>query len=583
MKSYPIVYKFSMYIFAEILFMIFLISSCMADHSILNNPYQKEGKHTKQKADPVSHEELKNLIQQKLDSASKNKYIVFNQQKIISSNLLKAFYIKNNFYPVWLDTKGVYSITKKSLDMIKDSKSEGLDPEYYFVNQIESSIMGLRKYDKTDKIAYYNYLADLELLITNSNLTYFSNLIFGHYNLSKIFLDNLYTEPYIDLVKLTHHAININDFNTIKDSLLPKSPVYNSLKSALLEYEQIKKSGGWPYVSTGPKLVKGVSNPRVIQLKKRLYTSKDLKLSESDLETYLNNELFDDYLELSVKNFQNRHGLKPDGVVGKNTLKSINITVDEKIHSIKLNLDIWRRLPQDLGQRYILVNVPAFKLFGYENNNTTIEMRVIVGRLDWNTPIFSEYMEYIVVNPYWNIPRAIFEDEILPELITDPTYLAKKNIKILGPEAESIDPKLLDWTTIDPKSWDHRLRQEPGSANPLGRLKFMFPNKHSVYLHDTPNKSLFNKNNRILSHGCIRVEEPLELAEFVFSEDSEWNGNRVQNLINSRTPRTVYLKQPIPVHILYFTAWVENDGSINFRNDIYKLISPDKLQTSNLL
>lgn len=210
-------------------------------------------------------------------------------------------------------------------------------------------------------------------------------------------------------------------------------------------------------------------------------------------------------------------------------------------------------------------------------------MRVIVGRLDWNTPIFSEYIEYIVINPYWNIPKTIFEDEILPELISDPSYLSKNNIKILGPESDSLDPLLIDWSTVDPKSWTYRLRQEPGATNPLGRLKFMFTNKHSVYLHDTPNKRLFDRENRKLSHGCIRVEKPIDLAKFVFSGDNDWNADRVQNMINSGASRTVYLKQPIPVHILYFTAWVENDGSINFRNDIYNLIQSDKLQTNKLL
>ena len=367
------------------------------------------------------------------------------------------------------------------------------------------------------------------------------------------------------------------------ERILPESTVYYSLRDALTKYEAIKENGGWQPVPGGPTLKKGNTNTRVVFLKHRLYASGDLKLfANQNPEEYLNNPLFDEQLFAAVKEFQKRHGLTEDGEVGNNTINSLNIPLDYKLTSIKINLDLWRRLPRNLGDKYILVNVPAFKLFGVQKNQNVLDMRVIVGRLDWNTPVFSEYMEYVVVNPFWNIPSSIFADEVLPELQKDPDYLKKKNIELvsLSNAAVAEGPEYVNWYEVDPNNFDYRLRQQPGAGNPLGKLKFMLPNKHSVYLHDTPMKSLFNRSNRRFSHGCIRVERPIDLAEFVFNDDDSWSGQKVQNAINSGVSNNIYLKQPIPVHILYFTVWVENDNSVHFRNDVYNFFgsssTPDR-------
>ena len=388
-------------------------------------------------------------------------------------------------------------------------------------------------------------------------------------------MEETYSEPYIDIVTVINKAIASNNFKGAVDSLLPQIYVYNSLKNSLAQYKSIQANGGWQPVPSGKTLKPGMSSGRVVFLKHRLYASGDLNASGiQNLEQYLHDRSYDYLLENAVRNFQRRHGLNVDGEVGKNTIAALNIPVDQKIYSIKMNLDIWRKLPQNLGRKFVLVNVPAFKLFGVENNAEALEMRVIVGRLDWNTPIFSEYMEYVVINPYWNIPSSIFEDEILPELRKDPEYLKKKNIQVVSLETASVSKNYpQNWSELNPDNFNYRLRQVPGAANPLGRLKFILPNKHSVYLHDTPDKKLFNKPNRRFSHGCIRVERPVDLAEFVFNDDNEWDGNRVQAEIDSGASRNVYLKQPIPVHIMYFTVWVENDGSVHFRDDVYNFLS----------
>ncbi|MGI9534047.1 MAG: L,D-transpeptidase family protein [Thermodesulfobacteriota bacterium] len=513
-----------------------------------------------------------------LKIALRNNYIVVNNKKFSSSPLLNKFYKSRNYDLAWFKKnlkprKELFTYLK----VLQNSKSEGLDPNSYYLDNIETNINDLKHLDVND---LKRRVVQVDLLVSDSNLLYFNDLLFGRYNFSNNFMEQNYSEPYIDLVTVTNTAITKNNFQQAVNSLLPQSYVYNSLKKSLVKYQKIQENGGWQTVPSGKTLKVGMNNSRIVFLKHRLHATGDLTPdSNQSTEQYLNSQLFDNNLDNAVKNFQRRHGLNEDGEVGKNTVAALNIPIDQKIDSIMINMDIWRKLPQNLGNKYVLVNVPAFKLFGVENNTTSIEMRVIVGRLDWNTPIFSEYMEYVVINPYWNIPSSIFEDEILPELRKDPEYLQKKKIQVVSLETARVQKNYSEnWSDVNPNNFNYRLRQVPGAANPLGRLKFILPNKHSVYLHDTPDKKLFSRSNRRFSHGCIRVEKPLQLAEFVFNENDDWNANRVQSEIDTGASKNVYLKQPIPVHIMYFTVWIENDDSVHFRNDVYNFLST----TSNI-
>jgi murein L,D-transpeptidase YcbB/YkuD len=271
-------------------------------------------------------------------------------------------------------------------------------------------------------------------------------------------------------------------------------------------------------------------------------------------------------------------------------------------------MERWRLLPQYLGNRYILVNIANYHLYGIENNNDTINMRIVVGKPQWNTPMFSEEMTHLIINPYWNIPPSIFKDDIAPKIMEDSQYMSKQNMdamglkapeKIVVEEAEVVkvvvnveatevtdgdntgETELSEVEIQNKKAQEeyiskvlsgkYRLRQNPGPGNPLGRIKFLFPNKHSVYLHDTPNRGFFKKAQRNFSHGCIRVEKPLELAEFVLSSNPSWTQNTIQSSINKMKTKTVHLDESITVYILYFTTWVDNEGTVNFHKDIYGL------------
>ena len=549
---------------------IALLFSCMAHPHAVNSESPN-----KLQNEALDNKKFKHsLVSSTIEKAVQKNYIVVNNKKYPASPRLHNFYKQKNYDLVWFNSKfepikPLFSYLK----VLKNASSEGLDPNFYFYDDIEQNFYDLKNLHGNELVLR---IIQVDLLVSDSNLLYFSDLLFGRYQNGSEFIEQTYTEPYINIISLINDSIRRNDFKKSVKLLLPESPTYKSLKKALVKYQTIKENGGWQPVPPGPTLKVGIRNQRVVFLKYRLYASGDLLFyGAQDAKSYLNNPAFDNQLKDSVKRFQKRHGLTVDGEVGNNTLRALNIPVDQKIWTIVLNLDIWRKLPRNLGSKYVLVNVPAFKLFGIESKSTVLEMKVIVGRLDWNTPIFSEYMEYIVLNPYWNIPPSIFEDEILPELKKDPDYLSKNNIQLVSLETSDVEQiQINNWYQVNPENFNYRLRQVPGPGNPLGQLKFMLPNKHSVYLHDTPKKHLFERNNRRFSHGCIRVEKPLELVDFVFSNDPQWNSVMIQSEIDSGVSKNVYLKQPVPVHILYFTVWVENDNSVHFRDDVYNFLSP---------
>ncbi|NIO06699.1 MAG: L,D-transpeptidase family protein, partial [Deltaproteobacteria bacterium] len=249
--------------------------------------------------------------------------------------------------------------------------------------------------------------------------------------------------------------------------------------------------------------------PRVSALRSRLIASGDLDGSpERDYD------LFDEALEWGVRRFQKRHGLKVDGIVGSRTLKTLNVPVEERMRQIELNMERWRWLPNDLGRRFILVNIPNFELYVVENDEILMTMRAVVGRRYQRTPVFTGEMTYLELNPYWHIPTKIATQDILPSIRKNPNYLIKKKIRVFQSweaQAPEIDPESIDWSQITTENFSFKLRQEPGPSNALGRVKFMFPNRFAVYLHDTPARKLFQKTRRTFSAGCIRIEKPVEL------------------------------------------------------------------------
>ncbi|HWI19512.1 MAG TPA: L,D-transpeptidase family protein, partial [Vicinamibacterales bacterium] len=332
------------------------------------------------------------------------------------------------------------------------------------------------------------------------------------------------------------------------EAVRPPHVEYVALQKALDDLIGQKEKGGW---------VKVPSAQSVNELRQRLQASGHLKEGGD--------------LTAAVKAFQELHSIAATGTVDAKTLEAMNVPLDWRIQQVALNQQRWRWMPDDLGERHFLVNIPHFHLVAREAGKPVLDIRVVVGKPGNNTPIFSEDMETVVFSPYWNIPDTIAEDETAPAAARDPGYLAKQGIEILrvsGSSTQTLDAADVDWG--NPASLKGlAFRQRPGAGNALGHVKFLFPNPHNVYLHDTPADSLFAKPTRAYSHGCVRVEEPEVLAKYVLKGYSEWNDEAIFSHMRSGVEKHVRLKQTIPVHIAYFTAWVDVNGGLHFQHDIY--------------
>ena len=353
---------------------------------------------------------------------------------------------------------------------------------------------------------------------------------------------------------------NVNPPNSFSTS----SPSYQALNTILIKYLKIEAQGGWKLI-TSHYQDSNKSEPYFAdELKERLRVEGDLSVDENSSEGY----------EEAIKNFQRRHGIKPDGRVGKETLSKLNLSVQEKITAIRLNMERRQWVPEERENPYISVNIPDFTLSVVEDNKTVLSMKAIVGREGRETPVFNAKMQYIVINPYWHVPITILREDIIPKVRKDIRYLKKERIKIFknGDYAgkKTINPLKINWKKADADTFPYFLRQEPSPKNVLGRLKFIFPNPEDIYIHDTPVKSLFDKNIRTFSSGCIRIQEPRKLAHYLLKNDGNlWGYENIDALIAKSHNKMIPLSTSVKVYIHYWTVWVDDDGMANFRNDVY--------------
>ena len=378
-------------------------------------------------------------------------------------------------------------------------------------------------------------------------------------------------------------ALEGSTWNALLKAAAPRQQPFLALQKALERYTAIQLLGGWPTIPEGNRILPGCKDSRVPLLRRRLVISGD-----AGLETLGMNAFYDDALAAGVRRFQHRHGLIADGVVGPATLAELNISVQERINQIKLNMLRWSRLPERLGQRYLIANIPGFRLDVVENHQVVRSMRTIVGKSGRPTPVISAMMTYLEINPYWNIPQQIARVDILPKIQNDPGFLLQNDIQVFDSWKENalpIDPLAIDWKRCSKTYFPFRLRQNPSTANALGRIKFIFPNRFSVYIHDTPSRSLFCKTNRSFSSGCVRIEDPLALAGELLAGQG-WSKDKIEAKVKRGKRSVVVLKKPVPVYLVYMTTWTGEDDTIYFYHDLYgldqrlreELIRPDDLQ-----
>ena len=482
---------------------------------------------------------------------------------IKKSVCLAAIYHELGAKPLWVSEEGPGERAEIILKYLKNAGNEGLDPAVYQVKKIERRWADLSR----------TSLAELDTLLTYNMLKYTHDVSYGQL---KPYMVNpkLFAEAGkrgFDPLKMVETIQKTEDLEAFFQSLPPQHRQYKGLKKGLVQYSGMQYNGQWRKIILRKSIRPGEEDKRIIEIKKRIALLENAGVESL---TTGNLSLFDDNLMKKVIRFQLHHGLEPDGIIGRKTMRELNKSSQERLNQIKVNMARWRWHDHTLGDKYILVNIANYRLFTYEAGELKFSMPVIVGELQNQTPVFSDKIKYLELNPYWNVPPSIATDEELPKLRENPNYLVDRNIRLFSNWQEDgveIDSTVIDWHAVTPSQMaGFKLRQDPGPDNALGRIKFMFPNQYFVYLHDTPSKKLFSKQTRPFSHGCIRVSEPEKLAAFLLNEKgNKWDTERVNHLINLGEREVLKIRPAIPVHITYQTAWVDKDDQINFNGDIY--------------
>jgi murein L,D-transpeptidase YcbB/YkuD len=546
--------------FKKILLILFIITGCASS--------------TPQKSiiSPGPHETtdaMSELIQQKIMRFSGKNRFTCRSELNLGRSLIPSFYLQRKFLPAWMGKNGEFLLADDLIEEIKNCKKHALKPEYYHFKAIEALLNTVRDNHHIPSLMYQDIAADLDILLTDAFLLLSSNLLFGIVNPETVHVKGEAFNPDIDLASVLNIALKDQTIRKTLQNLAPQHQEYLNLQSALKKYRELASKKESFHITVGETLRYGSSHERVRTLRNRLIFLGDLKATEIPNPTF-----FDSDLEKAVKSFQFRHGLIVDGLAGRQTVAAMNISAQKRLRQIKLNMERWRWLPRDLGNQYILVNIANFKLTVVERKKQIMEMRVVVGKPYRKTPVFSGKMQFLVINPFWNIPTKLALRDLVPKACSDPDYLAAKQIKVYKnwqQDSLEIDPLFISWCNLTQASFfPYKLQQASGPYNPLGKIKFIFPNKYAVYLHDTPDKSLFDKNLRDFSSGCIRVEKPQLLAEFLLKSDPRWTKEAILDLFESSEHKSIFLNEQIPVHLVYITAWADNDGVVHFRNDVYE-------------
>jgi murein L,D-transpeptidase YcbB/YkuD len=512
---------------------------------------------------------LQDLLRNRIESAGVPLKLMVSEESVYATVALPTFYERRAYRPAWINEKGPLPEAKYLSEAIQRADEEGLRPDDYHLDKIEHLLSQARKSHRIFKSPAPRLLVDLDLLLTDAFLIYGSHLVSGRVNPERIDPQWLANRREVDLVQMLEEALNSNEIEKALKSLLPLHPGYEMLRKALVHYRKISAIGGWPSIPTDLQIKKGDRGDQMLTLRQRLATEGFIEQASSAASM-----LFDDELEQALIQFQIQNGLEPDGVLGKQTIKALNITAEERSRQIIVNMERWRWLPQDFGSRYILVNIAGFYLILIENQAPVMDMRVVAGKPYRRTPVFSDKITYLVINPFWVVPKTIAQKDILPKIKKDPSFLKQQNFKIFqgwGSDTREIDPASIDWQSVTSADLNFRFRQDPGPHNALGRIKFMFPNQFDVYLHDTPSRELFAKARRDFSSGCIRIEKPLEMAENLLKNHPDWPSEKVRAALrgDDYVEKTIKLPEPVNIHILYWTVWSGKDDLIHFSPDIY--------------
>ncbi len=476
---------------------------------------------------------------------------------IASAALLAEFYASRNYAPVWTSEARIDEL----FELLATADSHGLDTRDYYLPQLRR----LHEQYRSDNDPALG--AALDLLLTESLVRFGYHQRFGKVN--PVHMEPTWNfrrqfRPGRDPLSALQEVVVAPSLQELLGQWLERAPLYRALQNALARYRSIEGAGGWPTLPVGPVLREGDTDVRVPELRRYLVIGGDLPPGTDAADAY-----FDTALADGVRAFQQRHALTVDGVIGAATLAAMNVPIATRIDQLRLSLERARWVADDTAGEVIVVNIAGSEVFAARNGQRFWTRRAVVGRVTRQTPVFRGSMTWLELNPSWTVPPTILREDILPRLRRgDSGYLRDHDLSVLDARGRTIDPETIDWQKVGNRP-PYTFRQGPGPQNSLGRIKFMFPNPHAVFLHDTPARSLFERTERLFSSGCVRIEDPLSLAEILLADPVRWNQQTLQAAIDTGKPQTVSLPRPWPVLILYWTAELDAEGRVRFLPDVY--------------
>jgi murein L,D-transpeptidase YcbB/YkuD len=499
-------------------------------------------------------------IQEKLSQTIESLTVppVLGGEGLTDLDLITDFYTRREFRPAWVDQGKV----DEMLALIERSASHGLRPEDYHGARLQALARQYRSTQNPDDAL----TVELDILLTDALARLGYHLHFGkvdphtldaHWNFSRE-LGGI--EPVLKL----QEAIDAASISAYGQDLFPQIPYYRRYREVLAQYRDIARNGGWPSIPAGPTLEPGATDARVPLLRQYLVTAGYLAA-----DSPATGDTYDTGLLAAMMEFQRLHGLQADGRIGKGTLEALNVPVTARIDQIRVNMERVRWVFRDLEERFLIVNIAGGNAFGYDHGQRDWSGRAIVGKPYRATPIFKAEMTYLVLNPTWTVPPTILRQDVLPKVRNDASYLADHEMDVIDRNGRIVDPRGVQWQSVQAGSFPYSLRQRAGPKNPLGRIKFMFPNPYLVYLHDTSAPELFDRPAHTFSSGCIRVQNPVSLAEWVLKESNRWNAMSLGQEIDTGKTQTVLLETPLTVMLLYWTVAFDDDDKPIFLKDVY--------------
>ena len=510
-------------------------------------------------AHPIAAEELASaseILRARVEQIREDPAALVGGVHIAARGALPLLYERRHFAPTWTEP----DVREELHRAIEQSELDGLDPEDY----LRSPLAVARERAEPDGSAL-EARVDYDLLLTDALARLLYHLIYGkvdprdfdpQWNFTREVRDQ-------DPASFLQEMIDSGSLAERIEAEKPDHYIYRGLVKELARHRDLASRGGFPIVTDGATLERGVRDPRVAALRVRFEASGDLSAPATD------GEEFDAALETDVRAFQSSQGLTPDGRVGAGTIAALNVPIAATIEQIRVNLERGRWLLHDLPERFVVVNVAAFEVYYVRDGQVAWRSRAMVGKPFRKTPIFRSAMSYLVFNPTWTVPPGILANDILPAQRRDPSHLANKGLSVIDSAGRVVPTSSVDWAHATARNFRYQLRQEPGPDNALGRVKFMFPNAYAVYLHDTPSRSLFEKDQRAFSSGCIRVENPLDLAALLLEDEAGWDRAAIDRAVDAGATRTVTFSNKIPVLLAYWTAWTDLEGRLQLRDDVY--------------